>query len=254
MTLSKLLRADIGAIYCSLTLLLVQAIAKRLGSEGATVVVASRRQKNIDSALSELKSEGINALGLACHVGKPEDNQKLVDFAVSKCGKIDILVPNAATNPFFGNIFDSTEAQWDKIYSVNLKGVFLLCKAAVPHMPKGSSIVMNSSIGGYLCKNPLGIYNVMKTALIGLTRLLAESLTHQEIRVNGIAPGLIPTKFSSALVNNPVGLKESMKDCPMKRTGKPEECASVVAFLASDDSSYITGETIVVAGGQRARL
>ena len=107
-------------------LVVLQAIAKRLGSEGATVIVASRRQKNIDSALSELKAEGINALGLACHAGKTEDNQKLVDFAVSKCGKIDILVPNAATNPFFGNIFDSTESQWDTMYSVNLKEVFLL--------------------------------------------------------------------------------------------------------------------------------
>ena len=218
------------------------------------MIVASRKQKNIDSALTELRAEGINALGLPCHTGKTEDNQKLVDFAVSKCGKIDILVPNAATNPQFGKIFDSTEAQWDKIYSVNLKGVFLLCKAAVPHMPEGSSIVMNASIGGYECRNPIGIYNIMKTALIGLTRLLGESLTHKGIRVNGIAPGLIPTKFSSALVNNPVGLKESMRNCPMKRTGKPEECAAVVAFLASDDSSYITGETIVVAGGQRARL
>ena len=218
------------------------------------MIVASRRQKNIDAAIAELKTEEINAFGLASHAGKIEDNQKLVDFAVSKCGKIDILVPNAATNPFFGKILDSTEAQWDKIYSVNLKGVFLLCKAAVPHMPKGSSIVMNASIGGYLCSDPIGIYHIMKTALIGLTRLLAESLTHKGIRVNGIAPGLIPTKFSSGLVNDPLILKESMKSCPMKRPGKPEECASVVAFLASDDTSYITGETVVVAGGTRARL
>mmetsp|Transcript_22151 Transcript_22151/g.35528 ORF Transcript_22151/g.35528 Transcript_22151/m.35528 type:complete len:251 (-) Transcript_22151:480-1232(-) len=230
------------------------AIAERLGAEGATVVIASRRQKNIDAALQQLQSQNIKAYGIACHSGKAADIKKLIDFTISKCSKIDILVANAATNPFFGHILHSKEAEWDKIYQVNLKGVFLLCQAAIPFMPKGSSIIMNSSIGGYLVSNPLGIYNVMKTALIGLTRLLAESVADKGIRVNGIAPGLIPTKFSKALTASEVGLEMFMKQCPMKRTGKPEECASVVAFLASDDASYVTGETIVVAGGQRARL
>lgn len=217
-------------------------------------MVASRRQKNIDAALKQLKSQNITCYGIACHSGKSEEIKKLIDFTISNCKKIDILVPNAATNPFFGDILSSNEAQWDKIYQVNLKGVFLLCQAAIPYMNKGSSIVINSSIGGYLVNNPLGIYNIMKTALIGLTSLLAQSVASKGIRVNGIAPGLIPTKFSSALTNNPIGTKIFMMNCPMKRTGKPEECASVVSFLASDDASYITGETIIVAGGQRARL
>eukprot|EP01083_Nonionella_stella_P150090 477595_1 len=230
------------------------AIAERLGSEGATVVVASRKQKNIDAALQLLKSKHINAYGTTCHSGKSQDINKLIDFTVTKCNKIDILVPNAATNPQFGNILDSTEAHWDKIYSVNLKGVFLLCQAAVKHMPNGSSIVMTASVGGYTPKNPLGIYNIMKTAMIGLTRVLAESLASKEIRVNAIAPGLIRTKFSRALVSNKTILDMALKGCLMKRTGTPAECAGVVAFLASDDASYITGETIIASGGQQARL
>ena len=218
------------------------------------MVVASRKQKNIDAALRELKSANIRAYGLACHSGKAADIQKLVDFAVSQCGRIDILVPNAVTNPFFGPIFSSTSAQWDKIFSVNLKGVFLLCQAALPFMGSGSAIVLNASIGGYLVSNPLGVYNIMKTALIGLTQLMAESLAHKGIRVNGIAPGLIPTKFSKALTSSDVGIQMFKKTCPMQRTGTVEECAAVVPFLASEDASYVTGETIVVAGGQRARL
>lgn len=218
------------------------------------MVVSSRRQKNVDAALQQLKSQNIKCFGIALHSGKLSEIKKLIEFTVNNCDKIDILVPNAATNPFFGNILDSTEAQWDKIYQVNLKGVFLLCKEAIPFMPKGGSIVVNSSIGGFLVSNPLGVYNIMKTALIGMTHLLAESVAHKGIRVNGIAPGLIPTKFSSALTQSKVGLDMFMKSCPMKRTGKPSECASVVAFLASDDSSYVTGETIIIAGGQRARL
>eukprot|EP01083_Nonionella_stella_P084304 233328_1 len=171
------------------------AIAERLGSEGATVVVASRKQKNIDAALQQLKSKNTNAYGITCHSGKSQDITKLIAFTVAIWQNATKLIFWFQTllllNPFFGNILDSNEAQWDKIYSVNLKGVFLLCKVAVRHMPKGSSIVMNASIGGYLANNPLGIYNIMKTALIGLTRLLAESLASKDIRVNAITPGLV---------------------------------------------------------------
>ncbi|KAK5599058.1 Dehydrogenase reductase SDR member 4 [Crenichthys baileyi] len=232
------------------------AAAQALGKRGAHVVVSSRRQANVDKAVALLQSQSIIVTGTTCNVGKGEDREKLVQLTVDQCGGIDILVSNAAVNPFFGNILDSTEDVWDKILSVNVKSAFLLTKLVVPHMEKrgGGNIIFVSSVAGYQPMQALGPYSVSKTALLGLTKALAPELAHGNIRVNCVAPGIIKTRFSSALWQNKDVADEFKKQLSIKRIGEPEEIGGTIAFLCSDEASYITGETIAVTGGMSCRL
>ncbi|XP_043101445.1 dehydrogenase/reductase SDR family member 4 [Puntigrus tetrazona] len=232
------------------------AAAEALGQRGAHVVVSSRRQANVDKAVSLLRSKDIKVIGTTCNVGKAEDRDKLINMTVEQCGGVDILVSNAAVNPFFGNILESTDEVWDKILGVNVKASFLLTKLVVPHMEKrgGGSVVIVSSVAGYQPMQGLGPYSVSKTALLGLTRALAPDLAHSNIRINCVAPGIIKTRFSSALWENEGVLEEFLKQTSIKRLGEPEDIGGVIAFLCSDEASYITGETITVTGGMNCRL
>lgn len=177
------------------------AIAKRIGLEGAKVVISSRKQQNVDEALKKLKSLGINVIGLVCHVAKAADRKKLFDEAVSKFGGIDILVSNAAVNPGVGSLLDTPEEIWDKIFEVNVKASFLLAKEVKPLIVKrgGGSIVFISSVGGYTPSNLLAAYSVSKTALFGLTKAAALDCVKDNIRVNCVAPGIIETRFAAAV-------------------------------------------------------
>uniref|UniRef100_A0A8B9JNA0 Dehydrogenase/reductase SDR family member 4-like n=1 Tax=Astyanax mexicanus TaxID=7994 RepID=A0A8B9JNA0_ASTMX len=232
------------------------AAAQALGKRGAHVVVSSRKQANVDKAVSQLRSENIQVIGTSCNVGIEQDREKLISLTLEKCGGIDILVSNAAVNPFFGNILDSTDEVWTKIFDVNVKASFLLTKQVVPHMEKrgGGSVLFVSSVAGYQPMPALGPYSVSKTALLGLTRALAPELAHSNIRVNCVAPGIIKTRFSSALWQSEDVTNEFMKQLCIKRLGVPEDIGGVVAFLCSDDAAYITGETITVTGGMNCRL
>uniref|UniRef100_A0A1A8K447 Dehydrogenase/reductase (SDR family) member 4 n=1 Tax=Nothobranchius kuhntae TaxID=321403 RepID=A0A1A8K447_NOTKU len=232
------------------------ATAQALGKRGAHVVVSSRRQANVDKAVALLQSQSIKVTGTTCNVGSGEDREKLVQMTLDKCGGIDILVSNAAVNPFFGNIMDSTEDVWDKILSVNVKSSFLMTKLVVPHMEKrgGGNVIFVSSVGAYQPMQALGPYCVSKTALLGLTRALAPELAQSNIRVNCVAPGVIKTRFSSALWKNEDVVEELKKQLSIKRLGEPEEIGGVIAFLCSEEASYITGETITVTGGMGCRL
>ncbi|XP_071315059.1 dehydrogenase/reductase SDR family member 4 [Trachinotus anak] len=232
------------------------AAAQALGKRGAHVVVSSRRQANVDKAVALLQSQSIQVTGTTCNVGNGEDREKLVQMTLEKCGGVDILVSNAAVNPFFGNIMDSTEDVWDKILSVNVKSAFLMTKLVVPHMEKrgGGNVVFVSSVAGYQPMQALGPYSVSKTALLGLTRALAPELAQSNIRVNCVAPGVIKTRFSSALWKNEDIVDEFKKQLSIKRIGEPEEIGGVIAFLCSEEASYITGETITVTGGMSCRL
>ena len=245
-------------------LFIQKAIAQKLASEGATLVISSRKQNSIDDALKQLKSSGIKSsiYATTCHAGKEEDIKKLIDFTVNKCGlnKIDILVANAATNPFFGDIMKSDVSHWDKIYQVNLLGQYLLCKYALPYMPKkekgGSSIIINSSVGAWhLDANTIPVYHVFKLALVGLTKVLSKSLMPKGIRVNGVAPGLIRTKMSAKLCESvDKGMIDVNKISDSGRLGVPQDIANVVAFLASSDAAYMSGETLIIDGGTSSRL
>lgn len=232
------------------------ATAQALGQRGAHVVVSSRHQANVDRAVALLQSGNIDVTGTTCNVGKSEDREKLVQKTVERFGGVDILVSNAAVNPFFGNIMDSTEAVWDKILDVNVKSAFLLTKLVVPHMQKrgGGSVVFVSSVAGYQPMQALGPYSVSKTALLGLTKALAPELAQSNIRVNCVAPGVIKTRFSTALWKNENIVEEFKKQLCIKRIGEPEEIAGVIAFLCSTEASYITGETITATGGMSCRL
>lgn len=232
------------------------AIARKLAQDGAKVVVSSRKQVNVEKAVQNLKSENFEVTGEVCHVGKSQDRTNLIQTALTEYGGVDILVSNAAQNPFFGNILDCTETQWDKIFETNVKATFLLVKEIVPHIKErgGGSIVIVSSIGGYNPSNVIGPYSVSKTALLGLTKALVHQLSPLNIRVNGIAPGLIKTRFSEAIWRTDEAKKLSESMIPLRRIGEPQECAGIVAFLVSDEASYINGENIIVAGGIPARL
>jgi len=232
------------------------AIAERLGSEGAKVMVSSRKESRVTETVSRLRSQGITCEGVTCHVGVDQDRLKLVDATVQAFGGIDILVSNAASNPQMGSILDCSEDAWDKIFDVNVKAAFLLTKLCVPHMVRqqSGSIVYVSSVAGYVPINPIGAYSVSKTSLLGLTKAVAAAVSDDNIRVNCVAPGIVKTKFSSALWTDDDIAEATLAQVPLGRYGEGKEIAGVAAFLCSEDASYITGETIVAAGGMNSHL
>ncbi|XP_077401085.1 dehydrogenase/reductase SDR family member 4 [Vanacampus margaritifer] len=232
------------------------AAARALGKRGAHVVVSSRRQAGVDKAVALLQSQNIQVTGTTCNVGNEGDRQRLLQTTLDQCGGVDILVSNAAANPFFGNLMDTTEEVWDKIMSVNVKAAFLLTKLMVPHMVKrgGGNVVFVSSLAAYQPMQGLGSYSVSKTALVSLTRALAPELAQSNIRVNCVAPGLIKTDFSAPLWQNDDIVDHFKKQMCIKRVGEADEIGGVVAFLCTDEASYITGETIAATGGIACRL
>ncbi|CAI0410865.1 unnamed protein product [Linum tenue] len=185
------------------------AIAQRLGLEGASIVISSRKQQNVDEAVEKLRAQGIqNVIGVVCHVSNAQQRKNLIEKTVED---------------------------------------------AAPHMPKGSSVVLVSSITGYHPPSSMAMYGVTKTALLGLTKALAAEMA-PDIRVNCIAPGFVPTHFASFITENDEMRKELEAQTLLNRLGTTEDMGAAVAFLASDDASYITGETLVVAGGMPSRL
>ncbi|KAL7288761.1 hypothetical protein TKK_0016741 [Trichogramma kaykai] len=232
------------------------AVARRLAQEGAKIVISSRREANVKVAVEQLKQEGLDVTGIVCHVAKAEDRTKLLKEAVSKYGGLDILIPNAAVNPSVGPVLETAEPVWDKVFDINVKSTYLLMKEALPFLRqrKSSNIVIMSSIAGYQPLEILGVYSISKTTLISLCKTVAGELASEGIRVNCIAPGVIKTKFSEPLYKSEAAYEATVSMVPMERLGEAEEIASVAAFLASDDASYITGETIVAAGGMKSRL
>lgn len=234
------------------------AIAKRLAEEGANLVVCSRNEKNVNSCVENLQSRGFRVTGVVCHVARHEDREKLFQEVVDKFGGFDILVSNAGVNPVMCPIDECPEDAWDKIFEVNIKSAFLLIKQAVPYLKmrgKGS-IVLMSSIAAYhpYMVKLVGPYAVSKTTLLGLTKCLALELSAYSIRVNCVAPGVIDTQFSNVIFGDDRVREFVMRGIPVKRFAGPDEVSGIVAFLCSDDSTYITGETVVAAGGIHSRL
>ncbi|XP_057376871.1 dehydrogenase/reductase SDR family member 4-like [Daphnia carinata] len=236
------------------------AMAQRMALDGAHVVISSRTQENVDSALDKLKSQGFSASGMVCHAGVKEDREKLIAKAVAEFGAFDILVSNVAVNPGGGGrLMKCTEDVWDKIFSVNVKSSFFLAKEALPYMGKRgkASIIFNSSVVGFIPNYAIefmGAYALSKAALMALTKLMALELGPKGIRVNCIAPGLIETRFGAPISKDERAQQIIKGLCPLERTGTSEEMAGLASFLASDDSSYITGANIVAAGGLHSSL
>jgi len=227
------------------------AIAEILAEHGAQVVLSSRKQADLDA-----EAERINALypekavAIAAHAGKPEDLERLVQQVMERFSRIDILINNAATNPYFGPVLGAELSAWDKTFEVNLRGIFVLTRLVyrVSMEAHGGAIVNIASIGGIRPGIGLGVYNVSKAAVIMLTRQLARELGGQ-VRVNAVAPGLVKTRFAEALWGNQEILDRVLAQNPMGRIGVPGEVAAAVLFLASDAASYVNGEVLVVDGG-----
>lgn len=232
-------------------------IARRFAQEGAKVIISSRKPQNVQAAVEQLQNEGLDVQGVVCHVADKAQRKQLIKTAAGVgLNKIHFLVSNAAINPIAATIMDMPESAIDKILDVNLKATIMLVKETAPYLSEDAAVVILSSYAGY---NPavdthLGMYSVSKTALIGLTKVLAKELGQKGIRVNGVAPGIIPTKLSSLLVNTPELASDYLKTTSLGRLGTVEEIAGLVSFLCSKDAGYITGETIVASGGSLSRL
>jgi len=227
-----------------------RAVALEYAQAGADIVVASRKLEACEAAVKEIESMGRRALAVSAHTGKTDDLERLVDAALEYFGKIDILVNNAATNPHFGATIDIEKAAWEKTFDVNVSGVFFLTQLVFEKCmrDRGGVIVNMASVAGLQPAPMTGTYCVTKAALIMLTRVLASELGIYNIRVNAIAPGFIKTDMSKAVWTSDM-FKENVKRMPIPRIGETEDIASAALYLASDASSFMTGETIVIDGG-----
>ena len=229
-----------------------ETIAKAYAAAGATVVLSSRKQDGVDAVAAAITAAGGTALAVAAHTGEAAAVQNLVTRAVDAFGGIDILVNNAATNPHFGPIMTAQESHWDKILDVNVKGYFPLAPACVPSMQRrgGGKIINLASVAGKTPLPGMGIYCVSKAAVFMLTEVLAAELAADNIQVNAIAPGFIKTAFSRAIWDNPT-LHDAVKQAiPQRRLGATEELVGMALYLASPASSFTTGATMVIDGGQ----
>ncbi|WP_394849140.1 glucose 1-dehydrogenase [Pendulispora brunnea] len=229
-----------------------EAIARTFAQHGAKVVVASRK---IDGVRAVAESIGKSAHAIAAHTGKEEDCQNLVKETVATFGKVDILVNNAATNPYFGPFLNIDEGAWDKTFEVNVKGYFFTAREVARHLiDRGApgSIINVASIAGIMGTPLQAVYAMSKAAIISMTKTLAVELAPSKVRVNAIAPGFVKTKFASAIVDNAELNAHVVGRTPMGRVGVPEEIAGGALYLASDAASYLTGHTLVIDGGLTA--
>lgn len=227
------------------------AIAEALAEQGAQVALSSRKQADLDDEAARINSKFPGrAVAIAAHAGRPEDLERLVDDVMKRFSRIDILVNNAATNPYFGPLLGAELAAWDKTFEVNLRGIFILTKLvyAASMEKHGGAIVNVASIGGIRPGHGLGVYNITKAGVIMFTRQLARELGGK-VRVNAVAPGLIKTRFAEGLWGNEAILDRVLGSNPMGRIGLPDEIAGAVVFLVSDAASYVNGEVLVIDGG-----
>ena len=229
-----------------------KAMAEVFAREGATVVICGRKQNTLDEVAAELKGLAGNIIPLACHVGKLEELQRLVDTTTRDHGKIDILVNNAATNIAQGPAIEMDDGQFDKMVEVNLKSMYRLIRLVAPGMcERGSGSIINiASIAGLRPQFHGLLYSMTKAAMIMMTQSYAVELGQHGVRVNAIAPGLIQTVLSEYYWKDESRLQQLISHQPIKHLGQPPEIADVALLLASDAASYLTGQTIVVDGGR----
>lgn len=232
-----------------------KSIASQLALHGAKVVVSSRRQESCDAVASEInqslpKGSG-SALGIACHVGKKSDLENLVNGTKKRLGKIDILVSNAAVNPFYGSMLEISDKAYEKVLDSNVKSNHWLSQLVIPDMieQRDGVILIISSVGGLRGSSTLGTYGVSKAADIAIIRNISAEFGLYNIRANAIAPGLIRTDFAKALWENPETLKNSTNNSHLKRIGEPDEIGGAAVFLASDAGRFVSGQTIIIDGG-----
>ena len=225
-----------------------RSIAESFVREGARVVICGRNQATLDEVAKEMGSQ---AVPIACHVGRPDDLKRMVETALESLGRIDILVNNAGTNVAQGPCLDVDDGKFDKMIDINLKSAFRLIRLVAPGMcERGTGSIINvASVSGLRPQLHGLLYSATKAALIMMTEVYALELGSRGVRVNAIAPGLIQTALSEYYWEEDERNVDRFSKQPVARIGQPQEVAEVALFLASDRSSYITGQNIVVDGG-----
>ncbi|ABD06459.1 Short-chain dehydrogenase/reductase SDR [Rhodopseudomonas palustris HaA2] len=228
-----------------------RASAELLAKLGAKVVVSSRKADACEEVAQSIRKDGGDSHVIACNISRKAEVEALIDGANAKYGKIDILVCNAAVNPYYGPLLDIADEAFDKIMASNVKSNIWLCARAIPQMAErgGGSVVIVSSIGGLRGSTVIGAYGISKAADFALCRSLAGEWGPRGVRVNCIAPGLVKTDFARALWEDEANLKRRTASTPLRRIGEPHEIAGAVAYLGSDAATFMTGQTIVIDGG-----
>jgi NAD(P)-dependent dehydrogenase (short-subunit alcohol dehydrogenase family) len=233
-----------------------RSIATAMAEHGARVVISSRKPDPCAEVAADINARCADhtgeAIAIPANIGVKEELQALVDQTRAHWGQIDVLVCNAAVNPYYGPAMDIPDGAFDKIMSSNIKSNHWLCQMVVPEMieRKDGSIMIVSSVGGLKASTVIGAYNISKAADFALVRNLAAEYGPHNVRVNAIAPGLIRTDFARALWENPETLKAATSTTPLRRIGEPDELAGVAVYLASRAGSFATGQNFIVDGGQ----
>lgn len=226
-----------------------KSIAEELARAGAHVAVCSRKAEACEAALKELRAQGFDALAMPCNVSRKDELQAFVDATTAKWGGIDIVVANAASNPYYGPLTGISDDAFDKILANNLKSVLWLAAMTLPGMKNGGSFILVGSIGGLIANTVIGAYGISKAAGHHLVRNLAAEWGPKNVRVNAIVPGLIKTEFARALWEDDKRRTERLEATPLRRLGEPRDIGGIAVFLASPAAAFITGQCIVADGG-----
>ncbi len=227
-----------------------RAAAEKLASRGAAVVISSRKQEACDQVAGQIRESGGRAEAIACHIGKEDQLESLVDETVKRLGRLDGVVLNAASNPVYGPTDQVDESAFSLIMRNNVYSAMRLAHIARPRLEEsGGSLVFVSSIAGLLGNRVIGAYGMSKAAQIQLVRNLALEFGPVGVRVNGVAPGLVRTDFAQALLEDPKAVRAMERQTPLQRLAEPEDIAGVIALLLSPDAGWLTGQTLVADGG-----
>ncbi|MCX4165698.1 MULTISPECIES: SDR family oxidoreductase [Paraburkholderia] len=228
-----------------------EQIAITLAAHGAHVILSSRKAQACEAVAERIRAAGGKADVYACHIGDLEQIEGLFEFLDSRGLALDILVNNAAANPYFGPTVDTTIDAFNKTVDVNIRGYFIMCARAAKRMAKQGrgSIINVASIAGVVPVPMIGIYSITKAAVISMTKTFAAECGAQGVRVNALLPGPTATRFAAALVDDPQARDEALKRIPLGRIAAPDEMAGTVLYLASDASAFTTGSCINVDGG-----
>jgi len=228
-----------------------ESIAKTLSLYGAHCILVSRKIEGLEAVAEKIREQGGTADPIACHMGELSGIEDLMNQIKEKYGRLNILINNAAANPYFGDMAGVDEGIWNKINDVNLKGPFFMIQKATPLLKEsgGGSIVNVSSVNGIRPAPFQGVYSITKAALISMTQAYAKELAQHKIRVNALLPGLTDTKFSKALMDNKAIHDHVVAQIPLGRHAEPEEMAGAVLYLVSGAASFTTGTCITCDGG-----
>ncbi len=228
-----------------------QAIAEAFAQAGARVVVSSRKLESVTAVAQGIEKRGGDAMAIQAHMGSSDQVKSLVAQTVEKWGRVDIAVNNAGTNPHFGPLLTADEGQIEKTLDINLKGYIRLAQQVVPHMQAqgGGKIINIASVAGLHPPHKMGVYGITKAGDIMFTQVLARELGQYNIQVNGIAPGIVQTKFSRALWQDAELMARYEANVPLRRLGKPEDVAGAALYFASPAADWVTGAVLVVDGG-----